>query len=130
MLIGTYNVAMVKMLQGVNTTKEYAFALYDEKVNVDDLVLCDTQYGYAVARVVNIMPLEEYEGVNITKEVICKVDFDDFEKRKDAKRRAKKLKSSMDKIVKELQDIALVELMAEKSPELKSMLDKYKELMH
>lgn len=129
MLIGTYNVAMVKMLQGVNTTKEYAFALYDEKVNVDDLVLCDTQYGYAVARVVHIMPLEEYEGVNITKEVICKVDFNDFEKRKDVKCRAKKLKSSMDKMVKELQDIALVELMAEKNPELKTMLDEYKSLM-
>ncbi len=129
MLIGTYNVAMVKMLQGVNTTKEYAFALYDEKVNVDNLVLCDTQYGYAVARVVNIMPLDEYEGVNITKEVICKVDFTDFEKRKEHRKKAQKLKSEMDKKVKELQDIALIELMAEKNPELKTMLEEYKNLM-
>lgn len=129
MLIGTYNVAMVKMLQGVNTTKEYAFALYDEKVNVDNLVLCDTQYGYAVARVVNIMPLDEYEGVNITKEVICKVDFTDFEKRKERRKKAQKLKSEMDKKVKELQDIALIELMAEKNPELKTMLEEYKSLM-
>lgn len=129
MLIGTYEVAMVKMLQGVNTTKEYAFALYDEKVNVDDLVLCDTQYGYAVARVVHIIPPENYEGVNITKEVICKVDFNDFEKRKEAKCRVKKLKSLMDKKIKELLDIALIELMAEKNTELKTMLDEYKGLM-
>lgn len=32
MLIGTYNVAMVKMLQGVNTTKEYAFAFLYRRV--------------------------------------------------------------------------------------------------
>ena len=35
----------------------------------------------------------------------------------------------MDKKMKEMQELALYEMMAEKSPELKEMLDNYKALM-
>jgi hypothetical protein len=135
MLMGNYKVAMVKFLQGVNTTKEYAFALFnehiqfDEYIQVDDLVLCDTQNGYSVAKVTDIMNQSEYNGVDVTKEIICKVDFTDFETRKENREKAKKLKAEMDRKVKELQGIALIELMAEKNPELKDMLDAYKNLV-
>ena len=103
--------------------------LFDENIDTDDLVLCDTKYGYSVARVVDIIPQLGYEGVNVTKEIICKVDFSDFEKRKESRKKAQKLKSKMDKKVKELQGIALIEVMAENNPELKNMLNEYKELM-
>jgi hypothetical protein len=129
MLMGNYNVAMVKFLQGMNTTKEYAFALFDTNIVVNDLVLCDTQNGYGVAKVEEIVSQNDYNGVPVTKEIICKVDFTDFEQRKENRAKAKQLKVDMDKKIKGLQEIALYEMMAEKCPELKDMLNAYKELM-
>ena len=129
MLIGNYNVAMVKFLQGTNTAKGYAFALFDDEVKVDDCVLCDTANGYGVAKIIEIIPKSEYEGTKVTKEIICKVDFTEFENRKENRTKALKLKSEMDKKIKEMQELAVFEMMAEKNPELKEMLEMYKGLM-
>lgn len=130
MLIGNYWVAIVNFVHGTNTTKGYAFALFDTNVTVDDLVLCDTSCGYSVAKVVEIIPKSEYEGVNVTKEIVCKVDFTNFETRKENRAKAAKLKVDMDKKIKEMQELAVFEMMAEKNPELKEMLEAYKELMN
>ena len=129
MLIGNYRIAMVKFVQGTNTVKGYAFALFDNTIDVDDLVLCDTSNGYNVAKVVEIIPKNEYNGCTVSKEVICKVDFSDFENRKANREEAKKLKVEMDKKIKDLQELTLYEMMAEKSPELKEMLEMYKGLV-
>lgn len=129
MITGNYRVAMVKFVQGTNTTKEYAFALFEDYINVDNYVLCDTAHGYSVGKVVEIINKDEYEGADVTKEIICPVYFVDFEQRKKNREVAQKLKSEMDKKMKEMQELALYEMMAEKSPELKEMLDNYKALM-
>ena len=129
MITGNYRVAMVKFIQGTNTDKKYAFALFDDYMNVNEYVLCDTAYGYSVGKIVEIISKDEYEGTEITKEIICGVYFDNFEQRKKNREEAKKLKSEMDKKMKEMQELALYEMMAEKSPELKEMLDNYKALM-
>ena len=129
MITGNYRVAMVKFVQGTNTTKEYAFALFEDYTNVNEYVLCDTAYGYSVGKIVEIISKDEYEGTEITKEIICGVYFDNFEQRKKNREEAKKLKSEMDKKMKEMQELALYEMMAEKSPELKEMLEQYKGLV-
>lgn len=129
MITGNYRIAMVKFVQGINTAKGYAFALFDEYVCVDDYVLCDTANGYGVAKVIEIITKDEYNGVDVTKEIICGLNFVDFEQRKKNREEAKKLKSEMDKKMKEMQELALYEVMAEKSPELKEMLEAYKGLV-
>lgn len=129
MLVGNYKIAMVKFVQGTNTTKGYAFALYDNDITVGDLVLCDTSNGYNVAKVEEIISKSDYEGTTVTKEIICKVDFTNFENRKENRAKAVKLKVDMDKKIKEMQELTLYEMMAEKCPELKEMLDIYKDLV-
>ena len=129
MLVGNYKIAMVKFVQGTNTTKGYAFALFDDNITVGDLVLCDTSNGYNVAKVEEIISKADYEGTTVTKEIICKVDFTDFENRKENRAKAVKLKVDMDKKIKEMQELTLYEMRAEKCPELKEMLDIYKGLV-
>lgn len=129
MIMGNYKVAMVKFIQGTNTTKGYAFALFDDSIVENNLVLCDTAHGYNVARVVEIIPQSECE-TDVTKEIICKVDFSDYNIRKDNREKARQLRVEMEKKVKEMQELTLYEMMAEKSPELKEMLDNYKSLMN
>ena len=129
MLVGNYRVAMVKFVQGTNTVKGYAFALFDNNIEVGDLVLCDTSNGYGVAKVEEIISKTDYEGTTVTKEIICKVDFTDFNNRKENRAKAVKIKAEMDKKIKEMQELTLFEMMAEKSPELKEMLEAYKGLL-
>lgn len=129
---GNYNVAMVNFVQGVNTTKKYAFALFDETITIDDAVLVDTANGYSVAVVNEIYTKDSYEEIGCslpTREVICKIDFTAFDERKEKRAKASKLKKEMGAKVKALQEIAVFELLAEKSPELKEMLDEYKNLV-
>ena len=129
---GNYDVALVKFVQGMNTTKKYAFALFDNAARIDDTVLVDTNNGYGVAVISEIHSKADYEELGCslpTKEVISKIDFTAFDERKAKRVKAAKLKNDMDKMVKSLQEIAVFELLAEKSPELKAMLDEYKQVV-
>lgn len=75
--------------------------------------------------------MTKFQMINLVnnKTIICKVDFADFETRKANREKAKKLKAEMDKKIKNLQEVAVYEMMAEKCPELKEMLDAYKKLI-
>ena len=125
---GNYNVAMVKFVQGTNKITEYAFALFNSDICSGDLVLCDTANGYNVARVVNIIPKSEYEGCTVTKEIICKVDFSEFEKRKEMRKQKEICKKQMDKIVADNQELILYQAIAEKNPAMAELLSVYKSL--
>ena len=125
---GNYRVALVKFVQGSNTYKEYAFALFDCDVNKDDFVLCDTSMGYNVAKVTQIIPQNEYSGCTVTKEIVCKIDFTEFEKRKELRKQKEALKNQMDKMVKDNQELFLYQALAEKNPEMAALLAAYKNL--
>lgn len=125
---GNYRVALVKFIQGSNTYKEYAFALFDFDVNVDDFVLCDTSMGYNVAKVTKIVPQSEYSGCTVTKEIVCKIDFTEFESRKELRKQKDNLKKQMDKMVKNNQELFLYQALAEKNPEMAALLAAYKAL--
>lgn len=130
MVTGKYKVALVNFLRGTNATKDYAFALFDTypATNVGELVLCDTSNGYQVAKIVKIVPKEEYSGVNVTKEIICKVDFSMFEKRITERQRKKELKAKMNALVADDKEMMLYKVLAEKNPEMAAMLNEYTQL--
>lgn len=125
---GNYNIAWVKFVQGTNTTKEYAFALFDTDVQVDDLVLCDTANGYSVAKVIRIDSKDDYTTPTVTKEIVCKVDFTAFERRKELRKQKEILKKQMDKMVHDNQELILYQAIADKNPEMAEMLAAYKAL--
>ena len=125
---GNYRVALVKFVQGSNTYKEYAFALFDCDVDVDDFVLCDTSMGYNVAKVTQIVSQDDYSGCTVTKEIICKIDFTNFNNRKELRKQKDDLKKKMDKMVKDNQELFLYQALAEKNPEMAALLAAYKAL--
>lgn len=125
---GNYKVAMVKFLQGTNTTMDYAFALFDDSIKKDDYVLVDTSKGFSVAKVSEVKSQVDYDGVTVTKEVVCKVDFADFEKRKENRKKKDALKKRMDAMIKDNQEVVLYEMLAKTNPDMAEMLKEYKEL--
>jgi len=135
MLMGNYTVCKVKFIEGANVNKEYHYALYDDNICIDDYVVVKSaHHGFALARVADIIPnayvtqtMRDY--CNEGREIISKFDMWSYEERVEKRKQAKQLKADMDKKMKEMQELAMFEMMAEKNPELKEMLDKYKELI-
>lgn len=125
MVTGNYRIAIVNFLKGSNTTKGYSFALFDWSIMVDDIVLCDTSVGYQVAKVIDIVEQLDYNGADVTKEIICKVDFTNFQKRIEERKRKVELKAKMDAMVKDDKELMLYQMLAEKNPVMKEMLDEY-----
>lgn len=125
MVTGNYRIAIVNFLKGSNTTKGYSFALFDSSIMVDDIVLCDTSVGYQVAKVIDIVEQLDYNGADVTKEIICKVDFSNFQKRIEERKRKVELKAKMDAMVKDDKELMLYQMLAEKNPVMKEMLDEY-----
>lgn len=122
-------VAGIKFLDG--TDREYACALYDESIAVGDVVVVKTgPCGFALAKIASIGNFP-YSAVQCGREVIDKVDFTAYAEREERAKRLKVLKIKMDKKVRQLQQTTLYdyELLAEKDPDLKAMLEEYKSLI-
>lgn len=112
----------------LNNPKEYLFAAYED-LETGDVVVVDTKNGFTLAtvtgtasRIPRNIPMGEI------KEVVCKVDFTAFNDRKERKEKRKELKAEMDKRVEALKESAVYEMMAEKDPDLKKLLEAFKGL--
>lgn len=118
-----------------NTDKEYLFACYEKDVAVGDIVVVDTRYGFQLVTVTKVLNDTPEQVVRFTKEmkknlkeVVCKVNTEEFTARKKKAEKRAELKAEMDKRVKELQASAIYEMLAEKDDSLKQMLQQYKDL--
>jgi hypothetical protein len=122
-----FMVAGVRFLDGSNKDKEYFYALFDE-YDVGDLVVVQTgHHGLALAEI-SSLGWTDKERVKCSREIITRVSMDAFYSRQEKRKALAQLKKDMDKKVKELQETALYELLAEKDPALAMMLADYKKL--
>lgn len=124
-----FKVAGISFLEGTNTDKVYSYALYDDEIKVDDIVVVQSgHHGLGVGKVVCINDESAADSVQCSREVIAKVDFTAFNERKAKEEKLITLKREMDKKVKELQHFAIYEMLAKEDPALKEMLDEFKSL--
>ena len=125
-----FRTAYISFLEGTNTERAYAYALYGNEIEIDDIVVVQSgHHGLGIARVVDIAPEGTgLDSVQCGREIIAKVDFTAFKERKEKAAKLERLKKDMDRKVKELQSFAIYEMLAEKDPELKAMLDEFKGL--
>lgn len=138
-LEGYYAVAVTEEGIGYNK-RNYYYAIFDDGFKYDkyDNVLVSGA-NHNVLMIKDIITpeeaREEFEK-DITAEVICKVDFDRYnkrvEERKEAaerKKEADKIKKQMDKMVEEMDKNKMYESYAKFNPELAEKLKAYKELI-
>lgn len=118
---GNYRIAEVVYFDDRNvTTGTDHVACYDATIMVNDYVIINNVYGYAVAKV---MELTDKTDEKITKEIVCKCDFSDYFKRCDDRKRRGELMKQMEKRASELKEIALYEMLAKEDPTMASMLE-------
>ena len=129
-LTGYKQVAEIKQNYGT-----YYYAIYDDgrKYYPGDKVIVSGAANGTVQTIEEIIDLEEAAkrmgNKNITAEIISYVDTSAYEERVEKRKAAEKLKKVMDKVIKEMDENSKYEMYAERNPELKEMLNAYKELV-
>lgn len=125
-MTGYNKVAKVKFINGPNPKKNYVFALYDDAIEVGDIVLCDTSLGYSGGRVTHILNKDECTTVP-TKEILCKCDLTSYESRVT---RRELRQATLERLRKEMNDREplMLELLSHMSPELKDLYDVYQQM--
>lgn len=136
MLMGNYSkICTIKFIEGTNTNREYYYACYDDNIGLDDYVVVKSaNHGFGLAKVVDVIGDADINQMmrdycNEGREIISKFDMKTYEDRVEKRKKAKQLKADMNKKMKEMQELAMFEMMAKENPELKEMLDAYKELI-
>ena len=116
--------------------KEYSYAIYSdgETYKVGDKIVV-SGVNKDILTIEEILTPEEC-NVNITAEVICKVDTSAYDKRveerkekAERKKEADKIKKQMDKMITEMDQTKRYEMYANDNPELAEKLKVYKELI-
>lgn len=136
------NMAKLEGYKAVAVTKEgcygkkYSYAIYSdgETYKVGDKIVVSGA-NKDILTIEEILTPEEC-NVNITAEVICKVDTLAYDKRveerkekAERKKEADKIKKQMDKMITEMDQTKRYEMYASDNPELAEKLKAYKELI-
>lgn len=90
-----------------------------DRVMVDDPV-----YGQITGKVKSMWKTFDEP---IRGEIICKLDYTNFEKRKETRKKLERLKNQMDNIVEQNQN-SLYKAIAKENPEMEKLLRQYNEI--
>ena len=123
-----YNkIAVISFMDG--NSKSFKYALYDDNVQVDDLVVVMTgHHGMSTAKVNAVIDADD-TPITDNRQVICRIDMTAYQARIEKAKQMKKIKEKMDAKVKHLQDMAIYEMLSESDDELKTLLSEYKGLI-
>lgn len=111
---------------------DYHYAIYDDGTyyQVGDKVFVSGNKEIQTIKEI-IAPKEASQRFdkNITAEVIGRIDTISYDRRVAKRKEAEELKKSMDKIIKEMDEVNKYEMYAKQNPELAEVLNKYKVLV-
>lgn len=123
--------AAVAVIEQGCYNKEYYYAIYADGYNykVGDKVLVSNNNDiWTIKRLLTVQQAAEERKAAITAEVVTHVDNSAYLKRVEQRKEAAAIKKDMDKIIKQMDENMKYDIYAEENPELKKMLERYREL--
>lgn len=118
------NIARIKFIGGYGNTKTYEYANFDPELKVGDIcVVKSANHGFGVAKVEEIV---DQNDIATQREIVAKVNIDAYNERVANREKSAELKAKMQERAKQLQDIALYEMMAGNDPTMSELLKEYK----
>lgn len=126
-LTGFEKVAVIKQGYGV-----YHFAIYNDGFDYqpgDTVIVSGNNQIQKIYEIITPEEAIQRFDKNITAEVICKVDTSSYDIRVEDRKRAADLKKKMDAMIRKMSETNKYEMYAERNPELKELLETYKELV-
>lgn len=125
-MTGNYRIAEVQFIEGSNTNQKYSYACYDHSIVEGDICVVKTvHHGLSIARVTGFITSDE----ELTREIVCKADFTEYNKRVEARKRMAELKDLMNTRAKRLQDVALFKMLAKEDADMAAMISEYEQLV-
>ena len=116
------NTVKVKFVDD-NKISSNKYANFDSTIATGDMVVLSTQYaGLELATVVEVI---DSNDVGCTGEVVAKVDTAAYDTRVANRAKAAELKAKMKERAKQLQDIALYQMLAKDDPAMLELLSEY-----
>lgn len=98
-----------------------------EQLRVGDTVVVHCQTGYQICEVVEVNALSDFDTKTFAP-VVCKVDLSNYIQEVEKTKKLKAMKAQIDREKKRLESMVTYELIAEKNPEFKAMLEVFKEM--
>lgn len=124
-MTGNYTIAEVQFLEGSNSNHKYSYACYDPTIAVGDICVVKTaHHGLSIAKVTGFIDSDE----ELTREIVCRADFTEYNKRVEARKRMAELKDLMNIRAKQLQDVALFKMLAKEDADMAAMINEYEKL--
>ena len=123
--------AAVAVIEQGCYNKEYYYAIYADGYNykVGDKVLVSNNNDiWTIKRLLTVQQAAEEHKAAITAEVVTHVDNSAYLERIEQRKEAAAIKKDMDKIIKQMDEQMKYDIYAEENPELKKMLERYREL--
>ena len=122
-----FGIALNSYDQPTGNAEGYWFKAYEPLVP-GDMVVVEVRDTFTLATVLDVAPMPVGFTGQVTKAVLSKINTNAYTHGKQMDEQRKELKKRMDERVKALQEDAVYEMLAEKDPELKSMLEAYREV--
>lgn len=94
---------------------------------VGDAVIVHCQTGYQICEVVAINALSDYDTKSFAP-VVCKVDLSTYIEEVVKAKQLKAMKAEIDREKKRLESLVTYELIAEKNPEFRALLEQFKSM--
>lgn len=88
-----------------------------------DLVVADTQYGPSVAQVTQVDGLSKFDRDKASRLIISKINMKKVSKKYDKMKKLTELRAALQARREEMEDIAVLRLLAETDPKAKEMMD-------
>lgn len=123
--------AAVAVIEQGCYNKEYYYAIYADGYNYkvgDKVLVSNTTDIWTIKRLLTVQQAAEERKAAITAEVVTHVDDSAYLKRVEQRKEAATIKKDMDKIIKQMDEKMKYDIYAEENPELKKMLERYREL--
>ena len=127
-ITGYLNLVKIQYLDNA-TASRHIYANFDSFLTKGDLcVVKSAHHGLGLAKVVDVISDADPRNVQVTREIVAKVDTQDYDYRVAVRKDAAELKAKMQERAKQLQDIALYQMLAKDDPEMQELLDRYQGL--
>lgn len=119
------NIAKIQYLDN-DMPSRYDYANFDQELKTGDLcVVNSAHHGLGLALVVEI---QDRNNVELQREIVTKVDINAFNERVNIRKQATELKAKMQERAKQLQDIALYQMLAKEDSEMMELLGRFQSL--
>jgi hypothetical protein len=124
-VVNYFNVARIQYLDN-NTPSNHYYANFEPSLAVGNLcVVKSLHHGLGLAKVVEIL---NQNDIPTPREIVAKVDTQNYDFRVAARKDAAELKAKMHERAKQLQDIALYQMLAKEDTEMQDLLNRYQNL--